>query len=98
MRGMDGEPQRPSARSDRFLAHRGLIALCCGTAMAEAFLLIVVAPAARARAPQVSGRPPLAIFHDLLLLYTTERSWLWFVLLLAGPLVALATPKTALCM
>jgi len=93
---MDGEPQRPSARSDRFLAHRGLIALCCGTAMAEAFLLIVVAPAARALAPQVSALPPLAIFHDLRWLYSTERSWLWFALLLAGLLVARAALNTAL--
>src|SRR5215831_17329089 len=96
MRGMDGEPQRPSARSDRFLAHRGLIALCCGTAMAEAFLLIVVAPAARALAPQVSALPPLAIFHDLRWLYSTDRSWLWFALLLAGLLVARAALNTAL--
>jgi hypothetical protein len=93
---MGGEPQRPSARSDRFLAHRGLIALCCGTAMAEAFLLIVVAPAARALAPQVSALPPLAIFHDLRWLYSTERSWLWFALLLAGLLVARAALNTAL--
>jgi hypothetical protein len=96
MRGMDGEPQRPSARSDRFLAHRGLIALCCGTAMAEAFVLIVVAPAARALAPQVSALPPLAIFHDLRWLYSTQRSWLWFGLLLAGLLVARAALNTAL--
>jgi hypothetical protein len=96
MRGMYGEPQRPSARSDRFLAHRGLIALCCGTAMAEAFLLIVVAPAARALAPQVSALPPLAIFHDLRWLYSTQRSWLWFGLLLAGLLVARAALNTAL--
>src|SRR5215470_11479889 len=96
MRGMDEEPQRPSARSDRFLAHKGLIALCCGTAMAEAFLLIVVAPAARALAPQVSALPPLAIFHDLRWLYSTQRSWLWFALLLAGLLVARAALNTAL--
>src|SRR5215470_114915 len=96
MPGMDGEPQRPSARSDRFLAHRGLIALCCGTAMAEAFLLIVIAPAARALAPQISALPPLAIFHDLRWLYSSQRSWLWFALLLAGLLVARAALNTAL--
>src|SRR6516165_12047752 len=96
MRGMNGEPQRPSARSDRFLAHRGLIALCCGTAMAEAFLLIVVAPTARALAPQVSAIPPLAIFHDLRWLYSTQRSWLWFGLLLAGLLVARSALNTAM--
>src|SRR6266566_8147031 len=96
MRGMDGEPQRPSLRSDRFLAHRGLIALCCGTAMAEAFLLIVLAPGARALAPQVSALLPLAIFHDLRWLYTTQRSWPWFCLLLAGLLVARSALNTAL--
>ena len=96
MRGMDGEPRRPSLRGDRFLAHRGLIALCCGTAMAEAFLLIVLAPAARALAPQVTALPPLAIFHDLRWLYSTQRSWLWFGLLLTGLLVARAALNTAL--
>ena len=96
MRGMDGEPQRPSLRGDRFLAHRGLIALCCGTAMAEAFVLIVLAPGARALAPQVSALPPLAIFHDLRWLYSTQRSWLWFGLLLAGLLVARSVLNTAL--
>src|SRR5579863_4585964 len=93
---MDGEPQRPSLRSDRFLAHRGLITLCCGTAMAEAFVLIVVAPGARALAPQVTALPPLAIFHDLRWLYSTQRSWLWFGLLLAGLLVARSALNTAL--
>src|SRR5580704_3697103 len=85
MRGMDGEPQQPTARSDRFLAHRGLIGLCCGTAMAEAFLLIVLAPAARALAPQVSALPPLAIFHDLRWLYSAQRSWLSFARMALPP-------------
>ena len=93
---MDEEPQRPSLRSDRFLAHRGLIALCCGAAMAEALLLIVLAPAARALAPQVTALPPLAIFHDLRWLYSTQRSWPWFGLLLIGLLVARAALNTAL--
>ena len=91
---MDGEPRRPRVGSDRFVAHRGLIVLCCGTAMAEAFLLIVLAPAARGLAPQVSALPPLAIFHDLRWLYSTQRSWLWFGLLLAGLLVARAALNT----
>jgi hypothetical protein len=64
--------------------------------MAEAFLLIVVAPAARALAPQVSALPPLAIFHDLRWLYSTQRSWLWFGLLLAGLLIVRAALNTAL--
>src|SRR5215469_17941526 len=96
MRGMDEEPQRASLRGDRFLAHRGLIAVCCGTAMAEAGLLVLFAPAARGLAPQVTALPPLAIFHDLRWLYSTQRSWLWFSLLLAGLLLARSVLNTAL--
>src|SRR5215472_6721676 len=96
MRGMDGEPQRANRRGDRFLAHQGLIALCCGTAMAEAGLLVVFAPAARGLAPQVTALPPLAIFHDLRWLYSAQRSWLWFALLLAGLLAARSALNTAL--
>ena len=44
---MDGEPQRAEWQRDRFLTHRGLIAVCSGTAMAEALLLVLFAPAAR---------------------------------------------------
>jgi len=93
---MDEEPQRASLRSDRFLAHPGLIVVCCGTAMAEAGLLAVSAPAARGLAPQVTALPPLAIFHDLRWLYSTQRSWLWFALLLAGLLAARAGLNTVL--
>src|SRR5215467_6855601 len=96
MQGMDGEPQRASLRGDRFLAHRGLIVVCCGTAMAEAGLLVVFAPAARGLAPQVTALPPLAIFHDLRWLYSAQRSWLWFTLLLAGLLAARSTLHTVL--
>jgi len=96
MQGMDEEPQRASLRSDRFLAHPGLIVVCCGTAMAEAGLLAVSAPAARGLAPQVTALPPLAIFHDLRWLYSTQRSWLWFALLLAGLLAARAGLNTVL--
>src|SRR5262249_7036390 len=67
-----------------FLAHRGLIAFATGTAMAEAGLLVAFAPAARALAPQVTAVPPLAVFHDLRWLYSAQRSWLEFALLLAG--------------
>jgi hypothetical protein len=96
MRGMDGEPQLGSLRGDRFLAHRGLIAVCSGTAMAEAGLLVLFAPAARGLAPQVTALPPLAIFHDLRWLYSAQRSWLWFALLLAGLLVARSALNTVL--
>src|SRR5262252_331053 len=96
MQGMDEEPQRASLRSDRFLAHPGLIVVCCGTAMAEAGLLAVSAPAARGLAPQVTALPPLAIFHDLRWLYSTQRSWLWFALLLAGLVAARSALNTVL--
>jgi len=96
MRGMGGEPQLGSLRGDRFLAHRGLIAVCSVTAMAEAGLLAVFAPAARGLAPQVTALPPLAIFHDLRWLYSVQRSWLWFAFLLAGLLAARSALNTAL--
>src|SRR5215510_84857 len=94
--GMDGEAQRANVRGDRFLAHRGLIAVCCGTAVAEASLLVLFAPAARGRAPQVTALPPLAIFHDLRWLYSAQRSWLWFALLLAGLVAARSALNTVL--
>jgi hypothetical protein len=72
----------------RFLAHRGLIAFATGAAMAEAGLLIAFAPAARGLAPQVTALPPLAVFHDLRWLYSAQRSWLQFALLLAGLILA----------
>ncbi len=59
-------------------------------------MLTAVAPAARALAPQVTALPPLAIFHDLRWLYSTQRSWLWFCLLLAGLLLARSALNTAL--
>jgi hypothetical protein len=96
MRGMDEEPQQASLRGDRFLAHRGLIAVSCGTAMAEAGLLVAFAPGARGLAPQVTALPPLAIFHDLRWLYSAQRSWLWFALLLAGLLAARSALNTVL--
>jgi hypothetical protein len=79
-----------------FLAHRGLIAFATGTAMAEAGLLIAFAPAARGLAPQVTALPPLAVFHDLRWLYSAQRSWLQFALLLAGLILARAIVNAVL--
>ena len=79
-----------------FLAHRGLIAFATGAAMAEAGLLVAVAPAARALAPQVTALPPLAVFHDLRWLYSAQRSWLEFALLLAGLMLARAAVNSVL--
>jgi hypothetical protein len=71
-----------------FLAHRGLIAFATGAAMAEAALLAAAAPAARVLAPQVTTLPPLAVFHDLRWLYSAQQSWLEFILVLAGLILA----------
>lgn len=71
-----------------FVAHRGLIAFATGAAMAEAALLAAAAPAARVLAPQVTALPPLAVFHDLRWLYSAQRSWLEFILALAGLILA----------
>jgi hypothetical protein len=79
-----------------FLAHRGLIAFAAGAAMAEAGLLTIVAPAARALAPQVTAVPPLAVFHDLRWLYSGQRPWLEFALLLAGLIVARSAVNSVL--
>jgi hypothetical protein len=86
-----GTPQRGADTPQRgagFWAHRGLIAVATGTALAEAGLLIAVAPDARALAPQATALPPLAVFHDLRWLDRAPPSWPRFVLLLAGLLLA----------
>jgi hypothetical protein len=81
---MDSKPEPATG----FLAHRWLMAFAAAAAMAEAALLSLVAPAARALAPQVTALPLLAIFHDLRWLYSTQRSWLTFVALLTGMVLA----------
>ena len=106
---MNGEPGQASRAAgsgvafgrvriggDGFWAHRGLIGVSCGTAMAEAALLAAFAPAARTLAPQVTALPPLAIFHDLRWLYSTQRSWPWFALLLAALLLTRSALNTVL--
>jgi hypothetical protein len=87
--------QRPEGAAG-FLAHRGLIAFATGVAMAEAGLLIEFAPAARALAPQVTAVPPLAVFHDLRWLYSAQRSWLEFTLLLVGLVLARSAVNSVL--
>jgi hypothetical protein len=75
-------------RGTGFWAHRGLIAVATGAALAEAGLLTAVAPAALSLAPQATALPPLAVFHDLRWLDRAPPSWPRFVLLLAGLLLA----------
>jgi hypothetical protein len=89
---MGSRPERGTG----FVAHRGLIAFATGAAMAEAGLLIAFAPAARALAPQVTAVPPLAVFHDLRWLYSAQRSWLEFALLLAGLILARSAVNSVL--
>jgi hypothetical protein len=57
------------------LAHRWLILAAAGGAMAEAIVLLAVAPAARALAPQVTAMAPLGVFHDLRWLYGSGGAW-----------------------
>jgi hypothetical protein len=69
------EGGRVLSQAERFLRHRGLIALSATCAMAEAAVLIVLAPAALSLAPQVTALPPFAVFHDLRWLFGYNRSW-----------------------
>jgi hypothetical protein len=74
-----------------FFRHRGLIAFSAGGAMAEAILLTFLAPSARPLAPQVTGLPPLAAYHDLRWLFAFNQSWVGFV----GVLVLLLAARSA---
>jgi hypothetical protein len=85
-----------SIPAERFLRHRGLIALAVGGAFAQACLLTVVAPGARALAPQVTAIPPLAVFCDLRWLFGYNRSLLGFALTCAALILARAAVSTLL--
>src|SRR5437764_8737439 len=95
---MEPKPWRVgrAAVADRFLAHRALIVIACGIAMAEAGALAAFAPAARTLAPQVTALPPLAAFHDLRWLYGSQVSWPGFLAILAGAMLARAAASTVL--
>jgi hypothetical protein len=79
-----------------FLAHRGLITLSAGAAMAEAALLCWLASPARSLAGQVTAVAPLALFHDLRWIYGYDRSWAGFAVLLAAVLGIRSALNTAL--
>ena len=81
-----------TASAERFVHHRALIGLSAGFAMAEAVLLLLLAPAALSLAPQVTALPPLAVFHDLRWLFGYNRSWLEF----AAGAVLLVLARSAL--
>lgn len=76
-----------SGSASYFLAHRGLITLSAGAAMAEAAILCWLAPPARSLAGQVTAMAPLTVFHDLRWIYGYDRTWLGFAALLAAVLV-----------
>jgi hypothetical protein len=63
-----------------FFQHRGLIAIAAGGAAAETVLLLILAPAAVALAPQVTAMPSIAAYHDLRWLFAGQQSALTFAL------------------
>ncbi len=74
--------------AEGFLRHRGLIGLTVGGALAQAWLLSALDPAARPLAPQITALPPLAVFHDLRWLFGYNRSWYGFALAYAALVLA----------
>jgi hypothetical protein len=82
--------------AERFLRHRGLIALAVCGASAQACLLAVLAPGARSLAPQITAIPPLAVFYDLRWLFGSNRAWDGFVLMGAALVLARAAVSTVL--
>ncbi|GEM_PF-455444 len=80
---------------DRFLRHRGLIALTAGGSIAEVVVLGWLAPAARPIAPQVTAIAPLAVFHDLRWLFGAGWGWPGFLLGFAALTVARSAVSTA---
>jgi hypothetical protein len=63
-----------------FLRHRGLIAFAAGGAAVETALLLIMAPAAVALAPQATAMPSIAAYHDLRWLFAGQQSALTFAL------------------
>jgi hypothetical protein len=82
--------------AERFMQHRGLITLAVGGACAQACLLTVMAPGARALAPQITAIPPLAVFYDLRWLFGYNRSWSGFALTCVSLILARAAVSTLL--
>jgi hypothetical protein len=71
-----------------FFRHRALVLVAAGGAVAEAGLLTLIAPAARAVAPQVTALPALSAYHDLRWLFTDGQSWPVFALVVVAVLLA----------
>jgi hypothetical protein len=86
----------PGLPAEGFLRHRGLILTAAGGAAVEGGLLLLLAPAARSVAPQVTALPSLAAYHDLRWLFTDSQSWAWFAGLVTVVLAARAVLDVAL--
>jgi hypothetical protein len=82
--------------AERFVQHRGLIALAVGGACIQAWLLTVVAPGSRALAPQITAIPPLAVCYDLRWLFGYNRSWFGFAFTCVALVLARAAMSTVL--
>ncbi len=87
---------RGELTTEGFLRHKGLILAAAGGAVAEAGLLTLVAPGARAVAPQFSALPVLAAYHDLRWLFADTQSWLWFAGVVTAVLLARSAMDVAL--
>src|SRR5215470_679982 len=79
-----------------FLRHWALILVAVGGTAVEAGLLTLVAPAARAVAPQVTALPALGAYHDLRWLFADDQSWFVFTGVLLAVLAARAGMDTLL--
>ncbi len=83
-------------QSGGFFTRPGLIVVASAVPMAEAAVVGVFAPAARALAPQVTALAPLAVYHDLRWLFGSGGTWLDFWLILIGVVVARSVLDAAL--
>src|SRR3984957_6332962 len=87
---------RTELPAEGFLRHRGLILVAVGGAVTEGGLLTLLAPAARAGAPQGAAGASLAPYHDLRWLFTDSQSWIWFAGLFAAVLILRSALDVAL--
>jgi hypothetical protein len=87
---------RGELNAEGFLRHKGLILAAAGGAVAEAGLLTLLAPAARAVAPQLTALPGVAAYHDLRWLFADSQSWLLFAGVVAAVLLARSALDVAL--
>jgi hypothetical protein len=78
----------PAGQGQGFLRHRGLILVAAGGAVAEAGALTLLAPGARAVAPQLTALPSVAAYHDLRWIFADGQSWIGFAAVVLGVLIA----------